>query len=196
VTRDSVRALALVGSLRARSYNRALAEAMRGLGAGYIELEIVEGLASLASFCEDVEPLPAVTALKDRVRAADALVVVSPEYNYGVPGGLKNVLDWLSHPPTDTPLRGKPVGLAGVSTGRFGTVRCQLALRQVFLYTGSPVLPRPEVMLTASDGLFDPDTLAITDEPTRQLLRAFLLSLAAWARRMAPARQAGPAGAR
>ena len=102
--------------------------------------------------------------------------MATPEYNYGVPGVLKNALDWMSRPPAESPLRHKPVAIMGASTGNFGTARAQLALRQTFQFIESYVLPKPEVMVFRAAERFDDDG-ELTDETTRELVVA---QLARW----------------
>jgi chromate reductase len=114
------------------------------------------------------------------VRAADGILLVSPEYNYSVPGVLKNAIDWVSRPP-DPPFSGKPAGLMGASTGISGTMRAQLALRQCFVFTQTYALQAPEVVVAKCADRFDAD-LRLTDEPTREVVRTYLVRLRDWAR--------------
>jgi chromate reductase, NAD(P)H dehydrogenase (quinone) len=145
---SSMRILGIPGSLRSGSFNRALLRAVIELAPAEMKVEIFEGLGEVPPFNQDMEakgePQP-VLDLKQAISAADALLIATPEYNYSNPGVLKNALDWASRPPRDSPLSGKPVGLMGASGGGSGTMRSQLALRQVFVSTGCLVLPRPEV---------------------------------------------------
>src|SRR5215213_9188151 len=103
-------------------------------------------------------------------------------------GVLKNALDWASRPPNHTPLRHKPIGLIGASPGGFGTVRAQLALRQVFLFTESFVMLKPELYVNQATAKFDVDG-NLTDNDVRERLRGVLDELVAWARRVAPRSQ-------
>ena len=126
--------LGISGSLRSGSYNSALLRAASRLVPEGVRIEIYDGMGDLPLYNDDVRLLgepPAVTRMKQRVAAADGILIVTPEYNNSVPGPLQNAIDWLSRPAAESPLRGKPAGIAGVATGNFGTVRAQTALRQV-----------------------------------------------------------------
>src|SRR5262249_50666941 len=116
-----------------------------------VELETFD-LAPIPPYNEDLlsaMPEP-VKEFKTRMHAADALLIVTPEYNYSVPGVLKNAIDWSSRPPRESAIMGKPTGIIGCSNGRFGSVRAQHALRQVLLGTVTPVLHTNQVLV--SDG--------------------------------------------
>ena len=119
--------------------------------------------------------------LKERIAAADALLIATPEYNYSIPGVLKNALDWASRPPQTSVLRKKPVGIVGASGGRSGTMRSQLALRHVFVFTGSYAMPQPEFLLAEAAQKCDTDG-DLVDEETRERLRTFLAAFADWIR--------------
>jgi chromate reductase len=116
------------------------------------------------------------------VRRADAVLIATAEYNYSVPGPLKNAIDWLSRPSAESPLRHKPIAVMGATTGGFGTVRSQLALRQVLLFTRSLVLTEPELLVSRAQELFDAES-NLTDEKTRHALHALVVALAAWTRK-------------
>ncbi|HET7225975.1 MAG TPA: NAD(P)H-dependent oxidoreductase [Candidatus Eisenbacteria bacterium] len=178
--------LAMAGSLRRASFNRGLVRAARDLAMPGIDLEIFD-LAPLPLFNEDVRaagPPDSVRLLKAAVARADALLIATPEYNYSVPGVLKNAIDWASRPPNDTPLPGKPAAIVGASNGGFGTVRSQLHLRQVLQGVGVLCMSRPELMVSQADTKFDADG-NLTDDAVRQSLRKVLEGLAAWTRRLA-----------
>jgi chromate reductase len=146
-----VRVLTVSGSLRTASLNTRLLELARALAPAGLEFEHARNLGALAHFNEDIEhPAPAPVAdLRQRVAAADALLIATPEYNASMPGVLKNALDWLSRPGPEgrSLLDGKPVAVIGASMGPFGTVRAQLALRQVLQKVNSRVVAQPEVMV-------------------------------------------------
>ena len=186
MTHPSFSILGLAGSLRRESYNRALLRAAGGLLPASVTMRTFERLGEFPPYNEDVRlrglPDP-VADLWQSISEADALLVATPEYNYGPPGVLKNALDWVSRPPAETPLRHKPVAIVGASTGNYGTVRAQLALRQTFLFVESYVLPKPEVMLFRAADHFD-DVGELADEPTRELLATQLHELVAWARQL------------
>ena len=170
----------VLGSLRKGSYNAML---MRAAG----ELLPPESTLSLAPIGDlphydaDLDapgaPEP-VRRFKAQVRAADAIVIVSPEYNYSVPGCLKNAIDWASRKP-DPALEGKPGMIMGASTGAFGTVRMQHHLRQICVAVNVRLLTRPEIAIAKAQERFDAEGRLI-DAPTRELVRSGLAALSAW----------------
>jgi chromate reductase len=174
--------LGIAGSLRAASYNRGLLRAAAGLLPSGVDLETMV-LNDIPLYNVDVErqgePVP-VQELKQRITAADVLLIATPEYNYSIPGVLKNALDWASRPPQTCALRKKPVGIVGASSGRSGTMRSQLALRQVFVFTGSYAMPQPEFLLAEAAQKCDTGG-DLVDEETRERLRTFLVALVEWA---------------
>lgn len=173
--------LGVVGSLRRGSYNHLLLRHAATAAPERLRIEVVPDLIDLPLFNEDLETdgLPeSVVALHERIRAADGIVLATPEYNFGVPGPVKNFLDWASRPPGRSPLRGKPIALMGASTGRTGgTVQCQGQLRVSLAVLGAHVLPSPPVLVAEAPGKFDADG-NVTDEMTRKVtgiaLTAFL----------------------
>jgi len=182
---DKIKVLGIVGSLRKESFNRKLLQAALELAPEGIELEIAE-ITGIPLFNEDVldEGVPeAVKLFKERVADADALLIATPEYNWSVPGPLKNAIDWVSRPITTSPLQGKPAAIMGASTGPFGTVRVQLHWRQVFACTNTYVLPQPQVVVNMAEQKFDGEGKLI-DEATRQQVRKLLEALEAWTRRL------------
>lgn len=189
---DSFTVLGLAGSLGRRSYNRALLAAAIELAPEGIEVSALD-LADLPMYNPDYDenlvsggPFPGpVDELVERVSGADALLLVSPEYNWGPSGVLKNALDWVSRPVGASPLFEKPVALAGVSPGPAGTGRAQLQLRDHLLSTNSYVLQQPVVQVGEGKRRFDAD-LRLTDPETRALVVAQLEALREWARRLAP----------
>lgn len=181
----SLRFLAVAGSLRAGSYNRALLRAVRDVAPDDVEVEIHE-LHDIPLYNADVEregdPEP-VRLLKDALREADALVVATPEYNHGMPGVTKNVIDWLSRPPKDAPLAEKPVGILGASPGITGTARAQSQLRQSLVFANAYCMPQPEVLVYRAHEKFD-DEGGLTDEKTRDFVGKWVRALAEWTRRV------------
>lgn len=178
--------LGISGSLRSSSYNSALLRAATELAPEGVHIEIFRGLGDLPPYNDDERLLgePAsVTRIKQAIVAADAILIVTPEYNNSVPGVLQNAIDWISRPPAESPLRGKPAGIAGVATGNFGTVRAQSALRQVLASTATLPMVRPELAVFQAASRFDADG-NLTDETTRELLRNYLAALATWVRRL------------
>ena len=170
--------LAVPGSLRRDSYNRRLLRAAAQDAPAGIVIEVYDELAALPLFDEDLErgPLPAaVQRLKARVAAADALLISSPEYNWSVPGVLKNAIDWLSRPP-DEVLIGKPVAIVGASAGRWGTRLAQAALRQILTATESRLLGAPALFVREAGSVFAGDRLV--DIQVRTQLRSVVEALA------------------
>lgn len=139
----------LVGSVRKGSFNAAIARSLSGIAPEGVEIELLPSLALLPIYDGDIEAagIPdSVTALATAIAAADALVIVTPEYNYSIPGGLKNAIDWLSRVPSK-PLKGKPTVIQSASMGGFGGARAQYHLRQVLVCLDVPVMNVPEVMV-------------------------------------------------
>jgi chromate reductase len=185
----TIRVCGLAGSLRAGSYNRALLRAAVGLAPSGMEIQVFDGLRDVPLYDADVEAVgdpPGVAALKRAIRDADGFLVVTPEYNYSVPGVLKNAIDWASRPPDRSVLHDKPAAVMGATPGRGGTARAQLALRQSFVFTRTPVLPGPEVLVAEAPGkLADDGTLR--DETTRRHVADLLARFARWIERFRPA---------
>lgn len=154
-----MRVLGLSGSLRRGSYNSQLLRAAAELLPAGVELASYDGIRELPLYDADLPHNPApkpVERLRAAVRAADAVLVATPEYNHSIPGALKNALDWLSRPLADSPLRGKPVAVIGASTGIFGAVWGQAETRKVLAAIGARVLDR-ELPLSNIDEQFAPD---------------------------------------
>jgi chromate reductase len=177
--------LGICGSLRRGSYNRALLRAAIELAPADMRIEAAD-LDGIPLFDQDVEargmPAPAA-ALADRIRAADAVLIATPEYNWGVAGVLKNAFDWVSRPLATNALKGKPVAIVGASTGPWGTVRAQLQLRQSLAYVDALALPQPNVFVPMAEQKFDAEG-RLTDARTREQLVALLVALASWTRRV------------
>lgn len=174
-----VKILAIPGSVRRGSYNRALARAAAELAPAGVAVEIAE-IRDLPLYDEDVNaagPPPAVLDLKRRIAEADAVFIATPEYNHGVPGVLKNAIDWTSRRPNQ-PWKGKPVAIAGASDGGFGTVRAQLALRPILAAMDARVVENPEVHVSRAQDKVDAEG-RLVDEPTREKLRKLLEELVA-----------------
>jgi len=160
--------LGIAGSLREGSYNRSLLRAAREVLPEGVELVECE-IGGLPFYDGDVEaagdPEP-VVALKNAIRDADALLIATPEYNRGVPGVLKNAVDWASRPPLGSPLTGKHVALMGASTGRAGTALAQQQLREALEFPRASVLDEPQVLVPEAYMRFD-DRGELTDEGVR-----------------------------
>jgi chromate reductase len=182
--------LALVGSLRRGSYNRLLFNAARELVPPGVTIDEAD-IGSLPPYNDDVlleqgHPEP-VRRLREQIAAADAVLFISPEYNYSIPGVLKNAIDWASRPPSDQPFRGKPVAIMGAAGRAIGTARMQYHLRQVFVFLEALPLGKPEVMVNFAAQKFD-ERGHLTDEPTREVIRQQLEALADWVRLLKRAR--------
>jgi chromate reductase len=179
--------VAIIGSLRRESFNRMTFEALRELLPAGVTISEAS-IADVPPYDDDLRlewgyP-PSVQALRDQLFAADAVLFISGEYNYSIPGFLKNAIDWASRPIDDQPFRHKPVGVLGASTGAMGTVRMQNHLRQVMVYVEGLVMPRPEVLVTFARQKFDAASGRLVDEPTRDVLRAFIEAFVAWVERV------------
>jgi len=174
---NELKILAIVGSLRKGSYNHAALRAARELMPDGAVLDLIE-LHDIPIFNQDDEmALPAgVVEFKRRILAADAILFATPEYNYSVPGVLKNAIDWASRPYGESAWTGKPAAMMGASTGNLGTARAQYHLRQILVAQDMPVVNQPEVMISDASQRFDPDG-RLTDEPTRQFIHKLLGAL-------------------
>ncbi|MGW6277885.1 NADPH-dependent FMN reductase [Kribbella sp. NPDC055071] len=173
--------LGISGSLRAGSLNTALLRSAQKHAPSGMTISLYDGLADLPYYNSDLdteENLPIqVNDLRDRIRAADGLLIATPEYNYSIPGGLKNLIDWASRPSATSSLLHKPIAIMGAAPTNFGTVRAQLALRQVFLWTHSDVVVKPEVMAFRAHERFD-EAENLIDEGTITLVTSLLDALA------------------
>jgi chromate reductase len=181
------RMLGVAGSLRKDSYNRALLRVMRELAAAEgIEVDIFE-LDGMPLYNQDDEAdMPgSVRDFKQRIEQADALILVTPEYNYSISGVLKNAIDWASRPHGANSFEEKPVAIMGATVGTLGTARAQYHLRQMLVYVNAYPLNRPEVMISAVADKFRDGQLV--DEHTRNRLSELLRALTAWTRRLHPA---------
>lgn len=177
--------LGIAGSLRKASFNRGLIRTAVEVAPPGIRV-LTHEIGDVPLYNGDVEAEgdPAsVTALKEAIGSADALLIATPEYNHCVPGVLKNALDWASRPPRTSVLRDKPVAVMGASPGRGGTARAQAQLRDGLSFTGTLVLPLPELLVPLASDRFD-DEGNLTDEDTREHVRDLLVALAAWTRRV------------
>ncbi|MBB6071451.1 NADPH-dependent FMN reductase [Longimicrobium terrae] len=171
-----MRVMGIAGSLREGSLNRALLAAAVELAPGGMTIVPYEGLADIPMYNGDIdtdELRPAsVVDLKRRIAEADALLILSPEYNYSIPGVLKNAIDWASRPGYKSVLGGKPAAIGGASGGGIGTARMQVHLREVLYATLVRVMPHPGLLVGVAQTKFADGKL--TDESTRQFLTTFL----------------------
>jgi chromate reductase len=177
-----IRVLAISGSLRKASYNTMLLHNAQEMLPAGMSIEIFD-LAPIPLYNEDVHEKgfpPAVQQFRDKIAQADALLIATPEYNYSIPGVLKNAIDWASRPP-DQPFNGKPVAIMGAtpSTGR--TIRSQLHLRQCFVFLNMHPVNKPEVLISDAARIFDSEG-GLTDDTTRGFVRDLMAALATWTR--------------
>lgn len=179
-----MKVLGIVGSLRKASFNKALMAAAREIAPADVAIDVFD-LEGIPPYNQDLDPQPPpiVTELKSRIRASDAILVATPEYNYSIPGVLKNAIDWASRPYGDNAFDGKPVALMGASVGQIGTARAQYHLRQSFVFLNMYPVNRPEVMVTFAEGKIDQSGRLI-DEAARQRIKELLESLAVWTKRV------------
>lgn len=177
--------LGFAGSLRKGSFNRGLLRAAQEVAPAGVQIESYD-LAPIPLYNGDVEAQgdpDVVRDFKAHIRGADALLIATPEYNYSIPGVLKNAIDWASRPPASTVLLHKPIALMGATGGNFGTVRAQLALRQSLVFVKAYVLVAPEVLVFRARDRFDAEG-NLTDEETRQFVRSLVEALVDWGRRL------------
>jgi chromate reductase, NAD(P)H dehydrogenase (quinone) len=176
----------IAGSLRRGSYNRALLRSARELAPEDMAIRIFDGMAEIPLYNADLEAEgepESVQALKRAIDEADALLIATPEYNHGVPGVLKNAIDWASRPPRGSVLAGKPTAIFGASPGITGTARAQSQLRQAFVFTNTPALPQPEILVYRANEKFD-DEGRLTHDKTREFVGLLLRELRDWAVRV------------
>ncbi|MGH2574276.1 MAG: NADPH-dependent FMN reductase [Ignavibacteria bacterium] len=173
--------LGIAGSLRKNSYNKALLNAAIEVQPSNMSIQTFD-IQSIPLYNSDIEeqgtPEP-VKIFKQKISLADGLLIVTPEYNYSIPGVLKNAIDWASRPPSNSPLNKKPLGITGASMGLGGTIRSQLHLRQVAIFTNMMDMKRPEVFVQRAQEKFDANG-NLTDESTREHLKRFLSSFQEW----------------
>jgi chromate reductase len=176
--------LGFAGSLRKQSYNRAILAAALDVVPGDATLEVFD-LEGIPPFNQDLElqPPQKVIDFKAKIRGADAILIATPEYNYSIPGVLKNAIDWASRPYGDNAFDGKSVGLMGASSGMTGTARAQYDLRRSFVFLNMFALNQPEVMVPFVQDKVDGNG-RLTDSKTRAKVRELLESLVAFTKRM------------
>jgi chromate reductase, NAD(P)H dehydrogenase (quinone) len=179
-----LRILGIPGSLRKRSYNRLALEAAQKFVPQGARLEIF-GLEGIPPYNQDLEnPVPSTVAeLKAKIRAADAVLFATPEYNYSFSGVLKNAIDWASRPYGESAWNGKPTAIMGASTGSLGSARAQYHLRQVLVTLNMYTLNRPEVMIARASEKFD-NQGSLTDEKTKEKIADLVRALVVWTRQL------------
>lgn len=176
--------IGFAGSLRKNSYNKALLRAAMELLPKDAQLEILD-LEGIPLFNQDLVPkMPEeVKEFKAKIKAADAILIATPEHNYSVPSVLKNAIDWASRPYEDNSFDDKPVAIMSASIGMLGGARAQYHLRQVFVTLNMHCINRPEVFVAFANQKID-ENGKVKDEPTREKIRELVESLVAWTRRL------------
>ena len=174
---DSISILAIAGSLRKDSYNKSALRAAQQLCPDGAKLEIYD-IAGLPLFNQDEEknPTPKVTDFKQKIRAADAILISTAEYNYGMPGVLKNAIDCASRPYGDNAWNGKPIAIMSAAMGAAGGLRAQYQLRQCFVFLNLEAVVQPEVAIASAHQRFD-DKGNLTDETSKKMIAQLLQNL-------------------
>jgi chromate reductase, NAD(P)H dehydrogenase (quinone) len=175
----------MVGSLRKGSYNAAIARILPALAPEGVTISTLPSVGEFPPYNADVQAKgipPVVTRTADAIRAADGLILVTPEYNHSIPGALKNAIDWMSRLP-DQPFAAKPVALESASQGLWGGLRAQLALRHMFVYLDGRLLNKPEVIIPLVQSKVDAATGELVDPATRGFIADQLKAFAAFVRR-------------
>jgi chromate reductase, NAD(P)H dehydrogenase (quinone) len=182
---EKTRILGIAGSLRKNSFNRGILKAASELVPDSSHIDVFE-LDGIPGFNQDEEksPPPKVVELKQLVREADAILFVTPEYNYSIPGVLKNAIDWASRPYGDSAWAGKPAAIMGASIGSIATARAQYHLRQMMVFLDMHPLNQPEVMVGNCTDKFN-EAGELTDESTKEHIRKQLEALVEWSKKLA-----------
>jgi chromate reductase len=180
----TVKILGFAGSLRKGSYNRALLRSAGEMVPPEASLEIFD-LDGFPLYNQDLEKyVPAkVTEFKAKIKAADALLIITPEYNYSMPGVLKNAIDWASRPPGDNAFQGKPTAIMSASTGMLGGARAQYHLRQSLVVLDVHPINKPEIMISFAEQKFDAAG-KLTDEKAKELIKLLFKNLIDWSRKL------------
>lgn len=181
---SEVRILGFSGSLRKGSYNSALLRAAKSLLPANAKLEMFD-IGGMTLYDQDLEGTPPekVKEFKAKIRAADAILIATPEYNYSVPGVLKNAIDWASRPYGDNAFDGKPVAVMSASVGMLGGARAQYHLRQSFVFLNMHPVNKPEVMMPFATDKVDAAG-DLKDETTKKLIKDLLESLVSLTRKL------------
>jgi chromate reductase len=187
VSDNQLNVIVICGSLRKASYNAALARTLPALAPPGMALKAAPGWDKMAVYNHDLHAdgkFPAeVTAWGDAIRAADGVIIVSPEYNWSIPGGLKNAIDWVSRF-KEVPFKEKPVALQSCAGGALGGARMQYHLRQSLTSIDTLIFGKPEIFVSFSAKKFDEKTLELTDQPTIDIVKQQLASFEKFIRRM------------
>lgn len=184
---DQLNVLVICGSLRKRSYNAALTRALPALAPPEMKLVTAPAFDTLPLYNADIQEAsgfpPAVEDLAAAIRAADGVLFVTPEYNWSMPGGLKNAIDWVSRV-KDQPFQEKPVAIQSCSTGILGGARMQYHWRMSMTFVKAFIFGTPEVFVSRAPDKFDKETLELTDAPTKDMIKTQLAAFAKFIQRV------------
>jgi chromate reductase len=182
--KNKIKVLGFAGSLRQGSYNKALLRSAADLVPDDMQLEISD-LEGIPPFNQDTEQnMPnKVREFKTKIREADGILIATPEYNFSVPGVLKNAIDWASRPYGDNPFDGKPVAIMSASPGMLGGANAQFHLRQTCVFLNMYPINKPLVIVTFAQDKFDTNG-KLVDDNTKKFLRQLLENLANWTRKL------------
>jgi chromate reductase len=187
VSDNQLNVIVICGSLRKASYNAALARILPALAPPGMAVKAAPGWDKMAVYNHDLHAdgkFPAeVTAWGDAIHSADGVIIVSPEYNWSIPGGLKNAIDWVSRF-KEVPFKEKPVALQSCAGGALGGARMQYHLRQSLTAIDALIFGKPEIFVSFSAKKFDEKTLELTDQPTVDIVKQQLASFEKFIRRM------------
>ncbi len=181
---DKLNIVAISGSLRAKSFNTSLLRAMRDIANANMSIDIqtLKGIPVYDGDDEDATGVPQIVIdLAEKIRAADGVIIATPEYNFTIPGGLKNATDWISRV-KNQPFGNKPVGVVGAAAGPLGTARSQYQLRQNLVGLSALAMNKPEVFVGSAHTKFADDG-SLADEETGKFLKLWLDAFDAWVRR-------------
>jgi len=181
---DKLNIVAISGSLRTKSFNTSLLRAMQDIAGASMSIDIarLNGIPIYDGDDEDASGVPQIVIeLAERIRAADGVIIATPEYNFAIPGGLKNANDWISRV-KDQPFGNKPVGVVGAAAGPLGTARSQYQLRQNLVGLSALTMSKPEVFVGSAHSKFADDG-SLADEETGKFLKLWLDAFDAWVRR-------------
>ncbi|MFB5946658.1 NADPH-dependent FMN reductase [Albibacterium profundi] len=175
---DKIKILGIAGSVRKESFNRSALKEASKLVPENAEIEIYELDENLPGFNQDKEQNPpaSIVEFKKKIKEADAILFVTPEYNYSVPGLLKNYIDWASRPYGDNAFNGKPAAIMGASIGNIASARAQYHLRQMFVFLDITAVNQPEVMIGMAQDKFD-NQGNLTDNDTKGFISKLLVNL-------------------
>jgi len=181
---ENLKILGISGSLRKGSYNSGALRAAVELCPDGAEIEVFD-IAPIPPFNQDEDQAPPaiIREFKEKILSADAVLFATPEYNYSVPGVLKNAIDWASRPYGQSAWDGKPAAIMGASIGSIGTARAQYDLRKMMVFLNMFPINRPEVMIGNCSGKYD-EQGNLTDEKTREYITQMLNSLVDWTKKL------------